>query len=156
MIGPSLEVYLILIVIAVPVYFFIKWILNKTIYSPKVVKRLTWVGTFIVTSLIYLFLIYVFIFFVSYYPTKEFSQKGWTDNPSKRYEMTEDIIENNLLIGKTKDEILHLLGSDKFEYNEDHWGYDAGFVPGFLNIDPDVLDVYFKNNIVVKVAQHES
>jgi len=156
MVGPSLEVYLILIVIAVPVYFMIKWILNKTKFSPKVVKRLTWAGTFILTPSIYLFLIYAFIFYVSYYPTKEFNQKEWTENPSKRYEMTQDIIEKNLLIGKTKDEIVNLLGSDKYEYDGGHWGYNVGFVPGLLNIDPDVLDIYFKNNIVFKVDQHES
>ena len=68
--------------------------------------------------------------------------------------MSEDIIESKLLIGKTKQEIVELLGDDYYSYNENHIAYDLGFVPGLLNIDPDVLDIYFENGKVIKVDQH--
>jgi hypothetical protein len=70
--------------------------------------------------------------------------------------MTKDIIDNDLLIGKTKEEIVKTLGDDYYKYNEDHWGYEVGFVPGLLNIDPDVLDIHFKDDKVESVGQHES
>ena len=74
----------------------------------------------------------------------------------KRYEMTENLIKSELLIGKTKVEIHDLLGDKYYKYNEDHWAYEVGHVPGLLNIDPDVLDIYFKEGKVVRVEQHET
>jgi len=58
------------------------------------------------------------------------------------------------LIGKTKDEVIELLGDDFYSYDENHIVYDLGFVPELLNIDPDVLDIYFENGKVVKVRQY--
>jgi hypothetical protein len=43
-----------------------------------------------------------------------------------------------------------------FKYDDDHWAYDVGFVPGLFNIDPDVLDIYFKDGKVERVGQHET
>lgn len=70
--------------------------------------------------------------------------------------MTKDIIESKMLEGMTKEEIINLLGNDDFNYNEDHWAYGIGFVPGLFNIDPSVLNVHFENNKVVLVTQHET
>jgi hypothetical protein len=40
-----------------------------------------------------------------YYPSKKFNADEWKINTEKRYTMHEDIIESNILTGKTKDEI---------------------------------------------------
>jgi hypothetical protein len=70
--------------------------------------------------------------------------------------MSNDIIKSNLLIGKTKKDVIELLGDDFYSYDENHIAYDLGFVPGLLNIDPDVRDIYFENGRVIKVGQHET
>ena len=70
--------------------------------------------------------------------------------------MSNDIIKSEILIGKTKEEVIELLGDDFYTYNENHIAYDLGFVPGLFNIDPDVLDIYFEKGKVIKVDQHET
>ena len=155
--GLDFSVYLINLGISIPTFFLLRWILKKFIKTDDSLRRLiTWTGTIILTPLIYVGLIVVFVFYVSYYPTKEFNETGWQTEKEKRYEMTKDIIDNDLLIGKTKEEIVKTLGDDYFKYNEDHWGYEVGFVPGLFNIDPDVLDIHFKDDKVESVGQHES
>ncbi|SFW19761.1 hypothetical protein [Cellulophaga fucicola] len=61
-----------------------------------------------------------------------------------------------MLIGKIKTEVILLLGEDFYEYTQDHIAYTLGFTPGIFNIDTDVLDIIFKNNVVVKVKQHQT
>lgn len=85
-----------------------------------------------------------------------FNEAEWTNNPSERYELTGDLIESELLIGLTKDEVTELLGNYDYAYDENHWAYDIGHVSGLFNIDPSVLDVYFENERVIKVSQHET
>lgn len=70
--------------------------------------------------------------------------------------MSDNIIETELLIGKTKEEVIKLLGKNFYSYNENHIAFELGFVPRLFNIDPDVLDVFFKNGKVIKVDQHET
>lgn len=155
--GLDFSVYLINLGISIPTFFLLRWTLKKFIKTDDSLRQLiTWTGTIILTPLIYVGLIVVFVFYVSYYPTKEFNETGWRTEKEKRYEMTKDIIDNDLLIGKTKEEIVKTLGDDYFKYNEDHWGYEVGFVPGLFNIDPDVLDIHFKDDKVESVGQHES
>jgi predicted P-loop ATPase len=38
----------------------------------------------------------------------------------------------------------------------DYWNYYLGFRPGFANIDPDVLDIEFKDGKVIRVRQHDT
>lgn len=103
------------------------------------------------------FLIGITIFFlIFYYPRNEFNIQEWEKNVEERYEMSENIIKTELLIGKTKDEVIELLGEKFYSYNENHIAYGLGFVPGLFNIDPDVLDIYFENGKVKKVGQHET
>lgn len=85
-----------------------------------------------------------------------FNEAKWTNNPSERYELTRHLIESELLIGLTKDEVRNLLGEYDYTYDENHWAYGIGYVPGLFNIDPSVLDVYFENERVIKVTQHET
>jgi len=96
------------------------------------------------------------MFSITYYPNKDFDQNKWKSNIEARYEMSKDIIDSKLLIGKTKKEVVDLLGSDFYTHGENHIFYDLGFVPGLLNIDPDFLDIYFENEIVNRVEQHGS
>ena len=70
--------------------------------------------------------------------------------------MSEDIIDSEMLIGKTKEEVINLLGKGYSLYDDNWIAYYLGFVPGWIGIDPDVLDIYFKHGKVVRVGQHES
>jgi hypothetical protein len=96
------------------------------------------------------------VFSVSYYPTTDFNKQTWDVKIEERYTMSTDIIKSELLIGKTKEEVVDLLGDEFYTYSENHIAYNLGFVPGLFNIDPDVLDIYFENGIVTKVDQHQT
>ena len=92
---------------------------------------------------------------MSYHPNYDFDKEKWLANKEKRYEFSQDIIDSKMLIGKTKSEVLQILGDKIDNEQNDNWSYDLGFKPGFANIDPDVLDIEFKKGKVVDVVQHE-
>ncbi len=153
----SPEVYIIVIILAVPIYLLSKWVLKKMkIGTIKNRKFLALIPTAILSPILYVGIIMIWIFSMAYYPKSDFDQHEWMVNQEERYKMTDDIIESEFLIGKTKEEVMELLGKDFYSYNENHMAYDLGFVPGLFNIDPDVLDIYFKDGIVIKVIQHET
>ena len=93
----------------------------------------------------------------NYYPEDKFSKDRWFAEKEKRYELSGDIIESKMLIGKSKEEVKQLLGDDEnIEEKSDYWEYDLGFVPSVGGIDPDMLDIYFQDGKVIKVSQHQT
>lgn len=151
----SIEVPIIILILAIPTYFSFKWILKKlNVGNEKNRKYVAFIPTVFFSPIIYIGLIYLWIFSISYYPSNDFDQTEWKTNTEERYKMSEDIIESKILIGKTKQEIIELLGNDFYSYSENHIAYGLGFVPRLFNIDPDVLVVYLKNGKVIKVEQH--
>lgn len=93
---------------------------------------------------------------IFYSPTYDFDKQTWESNPEERYKMSENIIEGEMLIEKTKHEIVELLGNNFNSYSENHIAYRFGFALELFNIDLDILDVYFKNGKVIKVGQHQT
>jgi amino acid transporter len=154
--GVSIEVYLILFLLSIPTYFIWRWIFKKFIKEVEKRKVATWTATIIATPLIYIGLIVLWLFSMSYYPSHDFNKQKWFADKEMRYELSEDIIESEMLIGKTKSEVRKLLGDDGNSEESDHWSYYLGFRPGFANIDPDVLDIDFKEGKVIRVGQHET
>ncbi len=153
----SIEVPIIVLILAIPIYFLSKWILKKWNFGNENNRKyLAIIPSVVLSPIVYIGLIYLWIFSISYYPTNDFDKQTWESNPEERYKMSEDIIESKMLIGKTKQEIVELLGNDFYSYSENHIAYGLGFVPGLFNIDPDVLDIYFENGKVTKVGQHET
>ncbi len=153
----SPEVPIIILILAIPVYFLTKWIFKRLkLGSEKNRKYLAIIPAIVLSPLLYIGVIMLWIFSVSYYPKTDFNKHEWKENKEERYKMSRDIIKSEMLIGKTKEEVIEVLGNDFYMYNENHIAYDLGFVPGFANIDPDVLDIYFEKGKVIKVEQHET
>jgi hypothetical protein len=153
----SPEVPIIILILAIPIYFLSKWILKKLkLGNAKNRKYLAIIPSIILSPLLYVGIIIIWFFSVSYYPKTDFNKQKWNENKEERYKMSSEIIKSEILIGKTKDEVIELLGNDYYTYNDNHIAYDLGFVPGLFNIDPDVLDIYFENGKVNKVDQHET
>jgi len=112
------------------------------------------------------FVIVIAVYQVSiYYGSETFSQEAWaaagpnmfsSDRvPSERYRFSADLIERKLLVGKTREQVIELLGDDYFESGKSRIGYDLGFVPGH-GFDPDYLEITFEDGVVIKVEQHRS
>lgn len=152
----SPEVPIIILILAIPTYFFCKWIMNKLkIGNDKNRRFLALIPTVVLSPLIYIGLIMIWIFTISYYPSNEFDKSEWDSNTEGRYKMSEDIIESKMLIGKTQDEVIQILGTDFSSNSEIRITYELGFVPGLFNIDPDYLEIKLENGIVVSVNQYE-
>ena len=154
--GVRIEVYFILIILGIPTFFIWRWLLKKFIKTDKTRKLATWTATIIATPLIYVGLIMLLVFSMSYHPNHDFDKTKWFADKETRYELSEDIIESEMLIGKTKSEVRQLLGDESNTDESDYWSYYLGFRPGITNIDPDVLDIEFKDGKVIKVGQHNT
>ncbi|MDG5490393.1 hypothetical protein [Psychroserpens sp. SPM9] len=84
---------------------------------------------------------------------ERFHQENWHSNPAKRYQMADDIIDNELLIGKTKNEVIALLGTPEI-FNDDSKNYiiyKMGKAPSFKDYIGDRLVVVFEEGKVAKV-----
>lgn len=93
------------------------------------------------TSLIYLF-------------EERFDKNEWRSSPKQRYQMVDDIIESQLLIGKTKGEIILLLGepNSSISADKDVFLYRLGTPPTFFESRREQLLIAFENEKVLKVA----
>jgi len=103
-------------------------------------------------------LIFFLAFIISmsffYFFEERFDSENWKTQHSKRYKMANDIVEEKLLLGKTKDDLIQLLGKPDFsEFNNDNtFIYHLGTPPSFFDAEPQQLVVKFNNEIVVGVA----
>ena len=131
-------------------------ILDNSVKVDKTRKIATWTATIVATPLIYVGLIMLWFFSISYYPTHGFDNQKWFADKEKRYELSEDLIDSKMLIGKTKPEVRQILGDEGNNDKSDYWNYYLDFRPGFANMDPDVLDIEFKDGKVIRVGQHET
>jgi amino acid transporter len=154
--GVSIEVYFIILILAIPTFFIWRWIFRKYIDDKKKQNIATWIATIIATPVIYVGLVMLWIFCISYYPSKDFDKQKWLTDKEKRYELSEEIIESKMLIGKTKAEVRQILGEEENLENNDLWNYYLGYRPQLFGIDPDVLDIEFKDGRVIKVSQHQT
>jgi len=154
--GLSIQVYFILIILGIPTFFVWRWLFKKFIRADKTRKIATWTATIMATPLIYVGLIMLLLFSMSYHPTHNFDREKWLTDKEMRYELSEDIIDSKMLIGKTKTEVRQILGDENNLERSDNWRYYLGLRPGFANIDPDVLDIEFKDGKVIRVGQHET
>jgi hypothetical protein len=92
------------------------------------------------------------------YIKKIFNKSDWELFVESRFTMSENIIKSKLLIGKTMDEVIELLGDKECIIREDigYIEFYLGFVPRLFAIDPHVLGLIFENGKVIKVVQRET
>ncbi|RKE94784.1 hypothetical protein [Ichthyenterobacterium magnum] len=118
-------------------------------------KWLTILVSIILTPIVYFYAFYPFVnIFSSYHHQKYFKAELWVEKPALRYELIDDIIETDTLIGKTKNEIKTLLGNyewlgwnaSKKAHDETIWNYSLGIKPGAFNSKKECLMLVFKNN----------
>ena len=154
--GISIEVYFIILILGILFFFIWRWLLKKFIKTDNTRKIATWIATVVTTPLIYIGIIMLWLFSMSYNPNHAFDKEKWLTDKEKRYELSADIIESKMLIGKTKSEIKQLLGDEGNSYDSDYWNYYLGFRSGFAIIDASFLYIEFEDGKVIKIGQHET
>ncbi len=152
-ITPSVVIFNIVIFILV--YLFVRTIDKR--------KWLNIVVSLVLTPIVYFFVFYPILnIFSSYHHQKHFSTELWLEKPVMRYEMTNDIVKSNTLIGKTKPEIQHLLGSYEWlswndtikDFDNNFWNYSLGIKPGAMNTKKECLTVIFKDDKVANIETY--
>ena len=124
-------------------------------YSERKRRFAIWIATVLSAPIIYIGFVFLFVLSIEYYPKRSFDQKEWLTNKDERYELSDYIIDNKILIGKTKADIKRLLGDEGNKDEDNEWYYELGIRPGIGNIDPDGLVISFKNDKVAGVVQHK-
>jgi hypothetical protein len=141
--------------------FILLWQFVKSIDERK---WLSLIINIVLTPIVYFYLFYPLLnIFSSYHHEKHFDSIAWKEQPKLRYEMGNEIIENQLFKGKTKSEVQKDLGrSEWFGWNDsikanstDRWNYNLGFKPGAFNKNQECLELIFKNDTVVKSIQYQ-
>ena len=83
-----------------------------------------------------------------------FNAQHWQTKPLERYEMVDNLIESQILIGKDRSEVIDILGQpdSKSGSNKDVFVYVIGSAPSIFSSKKEYLVIVFKNQIVDKVT----
>ena len=156
-------VFVFIAIITAIIFWPMAWLFAKFLRKTSHIVIAGLVFSIIAAPILYFVLILGGFAYSNYYPSKTFTPEAWQaadwrvkhgDNiPPSRYLYSKDLIERRLLIGKSKREVVEILGEGYDKGNI--LSYDLGFVPGH-GIDPDVLEIYFENDVVSDVRQRRT
>lgn len=118
----------------------------------KIVKIPRW-GPYDVVGVIF-FAAFVISTSFFYFNEWQFNAEDWKRAPSKRHEMVDDLLDSEILVEKSKEEVLMLLGEpySDIDKNRDIFRYRLGTPPSFFKPEREQLFIVFEKNMVVSVA----
>ncbi len=143
------------------IIFILVWVFANTIDKRKWISFLI---SLILTPIVYFYVFYPVVnIFSSYHHQKHFDSEIWKSKPALRYEMSKEMVEKKLFIGKTKSEVKVLLGTcewygwnDNIKANSpDKWNYNMGYKPGAFNLKQECLEIVFKNDKANSARQYQ-
>ena len=132
----------------------------------KTIDKRKWLSvlvSLVLTPLVYFYVFYPILnIFSSYHHQKYFNSEVWIEKPSLRFEMTENILKSDTLMGKTKPEIEKLLGTYEWltwndtikNHDENLWNYALGLKPGALNNKKECMTIVFKDDKVSDIETY--
>jgi 4-amino-4-deoxy-L-arabinose transferase-like glycosyltransferase len=154
-----------MIITPIIVIFFVSIFVLVFLFVKTIDKR-KWLAvlvSLVLTPIVYFYVFYPILnIFSSYHNEKYFNSEVWIEEPSSRYEMTNNILESDTLIGKTKPEIQHLLGTyewlswnDSIKNHDDNlWNYALGMKPGAMNTKKECMTLIFKDGKVANIETY--
>ncbi|HEX9828226.1 MAG TPA: hypothetical protein VGA80_16625 [Flavobacteriaceae bacterium] len=132
----------------------------------KTIDKRKWLGvlvSLVLTPIVYAYVFYpIMNIFSSYHHEKYFKSAVWMEKPTLRYEMTNDILKTDTLIGKSKPEIQQLLGTYEWlswnesikNHDDNLWNYALGMKPGAMNTKKECMTIIFKDNKVAIIETY--
>ncbi|MDB9782378.1 hypothetical protein OAB88_04650 [Winogradskyella sp.] len=150
-----------LLVIFMSVVFILLFLFLTTIDKRKWLSALI---SLVLTPFAYFYLFYPFVNILSsYHHQKYFDSTAWAENPSLRYEMIDNTIATDTLIGMSKNDIYKLLG--KYEWLtwdtaqkahiENKWNFGLGIEPGAFNTKKECVEIKFKKDNVSALKHYQ-
>jgi len=151
----SPEVQIIILIIAVPTFLILRWILKRFIQNKKTRNWTSIAGTIIIAPILYLVLVFYFFSYLFYEPQYDFDREKWFSDKHSRFEMRDDIVESRILKGKSKSEIIELIGKPVSNDSTELWTYDLGMSGAGLGWQFNYLELTFENEQVSSVKKLE-
>lgn len=104
------------------------------------------------------FLAFIISTTLLYHFEEQFDEQLWKYNPLERHKMFDAIVEEKLLIGKSKQQVLEILGQpdSTSTSSQNFLIYFLGKPPSFFASEQKKMIVRFSNNKAVKVAELEN
>ncbi|WP_232817864.1 hypothetical protein [Winogradskyella tangerina] len=127
-------------------------------------KWLTAIISLVLTPFVYFYMFYPFINIVSnYHHQKYFDSEAWIEKPALRYEMIDETIASDTLVGLSKQKVNELLGNyewlswddAKKAHDDNKWNYGLGIEPGAFNDDKECVEITFENDKVVSLKSYQ-
>ncbi|MEH6537549.1 MAG: hypothetical protein V7719_14215 [Psychroserpens sp.] len=152
----TIPLIIIMCITFVLVFLFVKTIDRR--------KWLTFLVSLVITPFIYFFAVYPMInVFSDYHHKKYFSEELWKEKPALRYELSDEMMSSEILIGKSKSDIETLLGTHEWltwsdakkDHDTNRWNYGLGMEPGAFNTEKECVEIVFKDNKVVNVTSYK-
>jgi hypothetical protein len=147
----SAEVPVIIVLIAIPTFFILGWILKRFIKNKQTRNWTLIAGTVIIAPLLYLVFVLAFFSYLSIKPQHEFNKEKWLADKHSRFEMRDYIIESKILIGKSKSEIIDLIGKPESKDTTELWKYYLGMSEAGFGVQINYLEITFENRKVSDV-----
>jgi hypothetical protein len=154
-------IYTPLFIVFLVLVFILVWLFTNTIDKRK---WLSFLISLVLTPIIYYYVFYPLLnIFSSYHHQKYFDSEAWAEKPALRYEMSNNIINDSIFKGKTKQEVESQLGEpewfgwdDSIKANSpEKWNYNLGFKPGALNNMQECIELVFNDNKVESIKQYQ-
>ena len=149
------------LVIFMIVVFALLYLFLTTIDKRKWLSALI---SLVLTPFVYFYLFYPFVNIISsYHHQKYFDNEAWIEKPSLRYEMIDNTIESDTLIGASKEKITTLLGKEEWQswdeakkaHDTNKWNYSLGIEPGAFNSQKECVEITFKDGKVIALRAYQ-
>ncbi|WP_034062655.1 hypothetical protein [Lacinutrix jangbogonensis] len=103
------------------------------------------IGVFLLASVI--------SYFILEANEKQFDRTQWNTSPLTRFKMAKSLMESDILYGKTKEEVISLLGNaiPSTLKGKDHLVYAIGTPPSFFEAKEEKIVVVFEDGKVINV-----
>lgn len=149
-----------LLVVFMCIVFILVFLFINTIDKRKWLSILVSIA---LTPVVYFYMFYPMLnIFSNYHHQKHFNSESWIENPSLRYEMEDAMLNTQMLIGKSKAEVLVLLGTQEWlnwsdtlkNHDTNKWNYALGTEPGAFNTMKSCIEITFEADKVSAIKPY--
>ncbi len=151
----SPEVPIIILIISIPTFLILREISLRFFKKKKTSSWASIVGTIIIASVLYFKLVFTVSGYLFYEPQYDFDREKWFADKHSRFEMRDDIVLSGILNGKSKSEVIELIGKPESNNPTELWKYNLGMCRFRFERQLNYLELAFKKGEVYRVETIE-
>ncbi len=151
----SPEVPIIILIVIIPTFLILRWISLRFFKKKKTSSWTSIVGTIIIAPILYFKLVFTVSGYLFYEPQYDFNREKWFADKHSRFEMRDDIVISGILNGKSKSEVIELIGKPEPNNSTELWKYNLGMCRFRFEWQLNYLELTFKKGEVYRVETIE-